>query len=80
MQETFHVAASDDRVMIQKRKRNSQLHRFKMERFFNLADKSSDGAIDIAPWRPRKLLGHVPAIFHALPCQGQRSEFCSSSV
>ena len=47
MQETFHVAASDDRVMIQKRKRNSQMHRFKMERFFRLADKTSDGAIDM---------------------------------
>ena len=50
MQETFNVAASDDRVMIQKRKRNFQMHRLKMERFFHLADKSSDGAIDIVPW------------------------------
>ena len=50
MQETFNVAASDDRVMIQKRKRIFQLHRLKMERFFHLADKSSDGAIDIVPW------------------------------
>ncbi|CAE7219623.1 Scn8a [Symbiodinium pilosum] len=51
MQETFHVAASDDRVMIQKRKRNSQMHRFKMERFFRLADKTSDGAIDMDEFR-----------------------------
>lgn len=51
MQETFNVAASDDRVMIQKRKRIFQLHRLKMERFFHLADKSSDGAIDIDEFR-----------------------------
>jgi len=50
MQETFSVASSDDRVMIQKRNRLFQTHKMKMRRFFNLADKSKNGSIDFAPW------------------------------
>ena len=49
MQETFSVASSDDRVMIQKRNRLLQTHKKKMKRFFNLADKSKNGSIDMDP-------------------------------
>ena len=49
MQETFSVASSDDRVMIQKRNRHLQTHKRKMKRFFNLADKSKNGSIDLDP-------------------------------
>ena len=51
MQETFSVASSDDRVMIQKRKRMLQTHKMKMQRFFALADKSKNGSIDLATRR-----------------------------
>ncbi|CAK9095581.1 Sodium channel protein type 11 subunit alpha (NaN) (Sensory neuron sodium channel 2) (Sodium channel protein type XI subunit alpha) (Voltage-gated sodium channel subunit alpha Nav1.9) [Durusdinium trenchii] len=47
MQETFSVASSDDRVMIQKRNRMLHTHKMKMQRFFDLADKSKNGSIDL---------------------------------
>lgn len=51
MQETFSVASSDDRVMIQKRNRLLQTHKKKMKRFFNLADKSKNGSIDMEEFK-----------------------------
>ena len=51
MQETFSVASSDDRVMIQKRNRMLHTHKMKMQRFFNLADKSKNGSIDLDAWK-----------------------------
>jgi len=51
MQETFSVASSDDRVMIQKRNRLFQTHKMKMRRFFNLADKSKNGSIDFEEFK-----------------------------
>ncbi|CAJ1356158.1 unnamed protein product [Effrenium voratum] len=51
MQETFSVASSDDRVMIQKRNRMQATHKKKMKRFFSMADKSQNGSIDIEEFR-----------------------------
>lgn len=65
MQETFSVASSDDRVMIQKRNRLMQTHKLKMKRFFNLADKSQNGSIDM---EPRHILNDLFATYCVLLC------------
>jgi len=47
MQETFNVAANDDRIMLQKKQRDQAKHIHKMRKFFKAADSSGDGVLDL---------------------------------
>lgn len=47
MQETFNVAANDDRIMLQKKQRDQAKHIQKMRTFFKAADSSGDGVLDL---------------------------------
>ncbi|CAE7242440.1 CACNA1G [Symbiodinium necroappetens] len=46
MQETFKVAASDDKLMMRQKERDRSLHTKKMRTLFAAADESGDGFID----------------------------------
>jgi len=46
MQETFKVAASDDKLMMRQKERDRALHTRKMRTLFAAADESGDGFID----------------------------------
>jgi len=46
MQETFKVAASDDKLMMRQKERDRSLHTRKMKTLFEAADESGDGFID----------------------------------
>ncbi|CAL1166019.1 unnamed protein product [Cladocopium goreaui] len=46
MQETFKVAASDDKLMMRQKERDRWLHTKKMRTLFEAADESGDGFID----------------------------------
>ncbi|CAK9067376.1 unnamed protein product [Durusdinium trenchii] len=46
MQETFKVAASDDKLMMRQKERDRWLHTKKMKTLFEAADESGDGYID----------------------------------
>jgi hypothetical protein len=47
MQETFRVASTDDRIMVRDREREVKIYAAKMKRFFEAADDSGDGCLDI---------------------------------
>jgi hypothetical protein len=47
MQETFKVAASDDRIMVRQRERDVAIHVTKMRRLFEASDDNGDGSIDL---------------------------------
>jgi len=51
MQETFKVASTDDRIMVKQKERMVNTHIKKMKMFFNLADSSGDGEIDLDEFR-----------------------------
>lgn len=51
MQETFNVAASDDRIMLRKRQLQQRSHVKKMETFFLHADESGDGFVDLEEFK-----------------------------
>lgn len=46
MQETFKVAASDDKLMMRQKERDRMLHTKKMRTLFAAADESGDGVLD----------------------------------
>jgi len=46
MQETFKVAASDDKLMMRQKERDRMLHTKKMRNLFAAADESGDGVLD----------------------------------
>eukprot|EP00930_Biecheleria_cincta_P021024 TRINITY_DN1566_c0_g2_i1.p1 TRINITY_DN1566_c0_g2~~TRINITY_DN1566_c0_g2_i1.p1 ORF type:complete len:633 (-),score=119.26 TRINITY_DN1566_c0_g2_i1:125-2023(-) len=46
MQETFKVASSDDRIMLQQKQRDIKKHTKKMQFFLQSADSSGDGVVD----------------------------------
>ncbi|CAJ1328722.1 unnamed protein product [Effrenium voratum] len=51
MQETFKVAASDDKLMMRQKERDRMLHTKKMRTLFAAADESGDGFLDQEEFR-----------------------------
>merc|ERR1719183_936281 len=47
MQETFKVASTDDIIMTRQRRRQSQMHKAKMEMLFNEADADGNGRLSL---------------------------------
>lgn len=51
MQETFKVAASDDKIMMRQKERAQRVHTRKMEALFQLADKDGSGMLDCSEFK-----------------------------
>eukprot|EP00440_Ansanella_granifera_P002203 gb/GFBE01002384.1/.p1 GENE.gb/GFBE01002384.1/~~gb/GFBE01002384.1/.p1 ORF type:complete len:553 (+),score=115.54 gb/GFBE01002384.1/:1-1659(+) len=59
MQETFKVASTDDRIMVRQKQRMVNTHTRKMKMFFDRADTSGDGTIDLDEF---KMMASNPAV------------------